>query len=168
MPVILDSSIPESTRTGVIVLQVLYGLFFIMGISKPKFYRKLSTNVASYFSRSVNTDNFYSYSIQDACHMYFLIDHPLRRVSVAQRWSIGARNPKVWFLMRTRLLVMRIFLCPTLVKRRKTSFSGVHCWQFFPCIGCTVKWRKDSQCESWNSCKYKIKDVRDIPIVRVT
>ena len=78
MPVILDSSIPESTRTGVIVLQVLYGLFFIMGISKPKFYRKLSTNVASYFSRSVNTDNFYSYSIQDACHMYFLIDHPLR------------------------------------------------------------------------------------------
>ena len=34
-------------------------------------------------------------SMQDACHMNFVIDLAQRRVSVAQWQSIGARNPKV-------------------------------------------------------------------------
>ena len=50
-------------------------------------------------------------SMQAACHMNFVIGLAHRRVSVAQ-WS------EVRFLMGTQF-----FLCPTLVKRRKTSFS---------------------------------------------
>ena len=44
-------------------------------------------------------------NMQDACHMNSIIDLAHRRVSVAQCDGI-------------------FFLCPTLVTRRKTSFSG--------------------------------------------
>ena len=37
--------------------------------------------------------------MHDACDMNFVIDLAHRRVSVAQRLSIGARNPKVWVLI---------------------------------------------------------------------
>ena len=57
----------------------------------------------------------------DACHMSFVIDHAHRRVFVAQWRSIGARNPKVWGSIPHGN--SEVFLCPTLVTRRKTPFS---------------------------------------------
>ena len=57
----------------------------------------------------------------DACHMSFVIDHAHRRVFVAQWRSIGARNQKVWGSIPHGN--SEVFLCPTLVTRRKTPFS---------------------------------------------
>ena len=65
-------------------------------------------------------------SIQDACHMNFVIDLAHRGVSVAQ-WlehqsaeSEGLRFDSSW--------VLRVFLCPTLVTRRK---NVCHCFEVF-------------------------------------
>ena len=59
-------------------------------------------------------------SMWDACHMNFVIDLAHRRVSVALWQSIdGLRLDSSWGL--------RIFFfCPTLVTRRKISFSKNH------------------------------------------
>ena len=58
-------------------------------------------------------------SMWDACHMNLVIDLAHRRVSVALWQSIdGLRLDSSWGL--------RIFFCPTLVTRRKISFSKNH------------------------------------------
>ena len=62
-------------------------------------------------------------SMQDMCHMNFVIDLAHRGVSVAQWQSIGARNPKVWDSIPHGY--SEFFLCPTLVTRRKKHLSLV-------------------------------------------
>ena len=60
-------------------------------------------------------------SMQDMCHMNFVIDLAHRGVSVAQWQCIGARNPKVWGSIPHGL---RIFsLSHARDKTKKTSFS---------------------------------------------
>ena len=85
------------------------------------FLTELKTYHFSYFYlqtlRYRHTDRS---SMQDACHMNFVIDLAHRGVSVARWWSIGARNPKVWGSILHR--DSKFFLCPTLVTRRRTYF----------------------------------------------
>ena len=54
-------------------------------------------------------------------YMYFVMGLAHHRLSVAQRKSIGARNPMA--LSPIPHGDSELFLCPTLVTRRKTSFS---------------------------------------------
>ena len=60
-------------------------------------------------------------SMQEMCHMNFVIDLAHRGVSVAQRWSIGAWIPKVWGSILHG--DSECFLCPKLVTRQKKHLS---------------------------------------------
>ena len=87
------------------------------------FFTELKIYYLSYSIYKHGTiDNVDPSSLQDAHHINFVIDLAHRRGSVAQSCRAserGIRRSEVRFLMGTQ----NFFLFPTLVTRRKTSFS---------------------------------------------
>ena len=77
-------------------------------------------------------------SMQDACHMNFVIDLAHRGVPVAQWSSIGVWSQKVWGSIPYG--DSEYFLCPTLVTRRKNIFL-----YFFGSV-CTILSRSTVTC----------------------